>query len=586
MRKRATKKTVDMSKRLADRVVEAQTSSTKHITRYLTKRSGRMVGVRRFAATWIILTLCVVIATLAAFRSAYRMGHPLSPVRGGTYIEGVVGQTTNLNPLFSIGNVDASVNKLVFNGLFTYNNEGELIPDLAKSWTVDKKGTTYTIVLRNDVVWHDGAPFNSEDVVYTIGAMQDEQTRSPLYASWRGIKVTALDEHRVSFKLSAPLAPFLNALTTPILPEHALGEVPLNLLRTADFNTAPIGTGPFKVDSHAKDGGVDQVVLSAHTGYFRGAPQLDKFIVRGYEEEDQLRADLKNKEITAAVDLNTSSLADLDKGSKIKIEEFPVRNGVFVFFKTTTKRLSDTKLRQALALATDRTAILKVFDARYQPLKTPLLSGQLGYDASASQETNLKSAKKLVQQAGWKRNSEGQLAKKGAPLQLRLITLDTPEYSTVATEIQRQWAQLGVTIVIELLDQEQLKQQAVGGHDYDLLLYGISIGDDPDIYAYWHSSQAYPGGLNFSEWRSGVADISLDIARSRLNPTLRTARYEAFQKEWNKQAPAVALYQPRMSYAYYANVAGVEVLPLNSYADRLTNVQEWTVNTRRVRHTP
>jgi peptide/nickel transport system substrate-binding protein len=119
-----------------------------------------------------------------------------------------------------------------------------------------------------------------------------------------------------------------------------------------------------------------------------------------------------------------------------------------------------------------------------------------------------------------------------------------------------------------------------------MLLYGISLGSDPDVYAYWHSSQARPGGLNFSEWKSSRADLNLELGRSRLNLQSRAARYNDFLDEWQKQAPAIALYRPRMNYSFHQYASGMEPFSLNTTAQRFSNVYEWTVNTRRVHLTP
>ena len=229
---------------------------------------------------------------------------------------------------------------------------------------------------------------------------------------------------------------------------------------------------------------------------------------------------------------------------------------------------------------------MKLFQARYAPLKTPLLDSQLGYDASSAQQTNIIEAEKALDGAGWLKQANGIRAKGGVPLELGLTTVNSAQYSALAGELQKQWATAGVSIKPQLLTSEQLQQNALSAHSYDILLYGISIGHDPDVYAYWHSSQARSGGLNFSEWKSSRADASLEVARTRLEPVLREARYKTFQDEWVKSAPAVALYQPRANYSYHQNATGFVPYASNNASDRLTNVEDWTVSTKSVNQTP
>src|SRR5690606_19545154 len=147
---------------------------------------------------------------------------------------------------------------------------------------------------------------------------------------------------------------------------------------------------------------------------------------------------------------------------------------------------------------------------------------------------------------------------------------NSAHYSALAGMLQKQWAAVGVNVKSQLLTLEQLQQNGLTAHAYDILLYGISMGYDPDVYAYWHSSQARSGGLNFSEWKSSRADSSLEVARTRLEPVLREARYKTFLDEWKKSTPAVALYQPRVSYAYHQNVQGFRLTPSNNASSRLT----------------
>ena len=192
----------------------------------------------------------------------------------------------------------------------------------------------------------------------------------------------------------------------------------------------------------------------------------------------------------------------------------------------------------------------------------------------------------MLDAAGWAKDASGQRVKDGVKLEVNLITVNSAQYSAMAGTLQKQWAAIGVKVNSQLLTLEQLQQNGLSAHSYDVLLYGISIGYDPDVYAYWHSSQARSGGLNFSEWKSARADSSLEVARTRLEDVLRKARYETFLDEWQKSSPAVALYRPRVIYAYHQNAQGILPVPSNNASSRLTNVEDWTVLTKNVAQTP
>lgn len=160
----------------------------KQIEEFLIRRFERLVYVRRFVFLWTALMAVLFVATILQFRNLSSYYQVLRPVPGGIYSEGLVGDFSNASPLYSAGAANASVSKLVFSGLFKYNQDNKLVGDLAKDWTLDKNQTRYVVHLRHDVFWHDGAPFTADDVVFTYQTIQDPEAQSSLYPSWKGIK--------------------------------------------------------------------------------------------------------------------------------------------------------------------------------------------------------------------------------------------------------------------------------------------------------------------------------------------------------------------------------------------------------------
>ena len=123
-------------------------------------------------------------------------------------------------------------------------------------------------------------------------------------------------------------------------------------------------------------------------------------------------------------------------------------------------------------------------------------------------------------------------------------------------------------------------QDLIDNRDYDAILYGISIGVDPDVFAYWHSSQADPRAtnrLNFSNYKSAVADRALEAGRSRVDVALRAAKYTPFLQSWSTDAPAQILYQPRFLYITNGQLFGFEPKTMNVAADRFNNVHNWKI---------
>lgn len=575
----------DLAKKISEKAVDVQSSSGRHIRRYFTRRADRIVGVRRFAIGWLVLAFGLCIVSAAAAWGLYQKSKTDAPAPGGSYVEGMQGEIKNLNPLFASTNAESAAAELMFNGLLRYDTTGELAPDLATSYSVSGGDKVYTVSLKKGVTWHDGQDFSAKDVVFTIRTIQNRTTRSPLNTTWNGINVEAKGENKVVFELPSPSASFAHALTVPILPAHVLSEVEPSTLRSSAFSNNPIGTGPFEMRALREMNRGQQLELSNNEAYFKDAPQVERFVLNVYEDPNDLLSDLKGREITSALDLNDARTSSLKNNNSIQTARYPLRTGVFAFFKTTAKPFNDANVRRALVLGFDSKSVLDIFETRYNPLKTPLLPDQIGFNAKYNQKTSVKQAKNLLDKAGWK-VKDGVRTKGSQKLNLQITTLDSDEYKVMAEELQKQWAKIGVSITVQLLSQAELEQTALSAHDYDILLYGISIGADPDVYAYWHSSQAQIGGLNFSEWKNSNADLNLETGRTRLNPALRNARYQAFLQAWQSDAPALALYQPYMNYSYHRNARGFDIFPLNTKSDHLTNVEDWTVETQPVFLTP
>src|SRR5206468_4518991 len=133
----------------------------------------------------------------------------------------------------------------------------------------------------------------------------------------------------------------------------------------------------------------------------------------------------------------------------------------------------------------------------------------------------------------------------------------------VTNELQKQWLAAGASVDVELLDPVEF-QAALTSHSYEALLYGITIGADPDVFVYWDSSQADVRSaqrLNFSEYKNSKADLALEAGRTRLDPALRAAKYKPFLQVWQQDAPALAMYQPRVLYITNGMVDGLNDFP-------------------------
>lgn len=549
------------------------------------RKWGNLRSVWRFTLSWLMLIVLLIGLLVVQTRALNGYYKSLQPAPGGIYSEGIVGAYTNANPLYASGQVNDAVSKLIFASLFKHNDHNNLVGDLATDWQVDNVGTTYTVHLRKDISWHDGYPLTADDVVFTYRTIQNPDTQSPLAVSWQGVNVTAQGSHTVIFKLPNPLSSFPYSLTNGIIPKHILQHIPNGELRSADYNTAhPIGAGPFMLKTIDIFGNTPktrqvEIALKPFDGYHGGKPKLSSFVLHTFSDNDQM-TDAFRKRIIAAMAGSQELPSDLGKDEAVQQYSMPLTAANMVFFKTSSGVLHDPSVRQALVGGANPLQITRNLGYRAMPVREPLLQSQVGYNP-AYQQLNFGAAKAadILNQNGWILQSDGIRAKNGQPLSFKLYAQNTPAYAQATKSLRDQWKKLGVDAQIYLQADIDL-HSTVTFHNYDALLYGISIGVDPDVFVYWHSSQAdvrSPARLNLSEYVSPVADASLEAGRTRTDAVLRSIKYQSFLQAWQQDAPALGLYQPRFLYITQNPVYGLTEHTLTTDTDRFNNVENWMI---------
>lgn len=572
-------------KRTTKQASEFSTATDDSVERYIIKRLARLLEVKRFLAGWIGLIVLISVASILQFKSLAQHHLVLTPSSGGIFREGIVGGFSNANPIYAQNEVDASVSKLVFSGLFKYDESGKLVPDLAEKYELDSSETSYTVTLKNDLKWHDGKPLTAKDVVFTYNTIQNSEVKSYLYSSWQGVNIKASGDMKVIFKLSNALSAFPHSLTNGIIPEHILSKISPSQLRSSKFNNlTPVGCGPFKFQSINLESDNNEVnsiiVLVPFKDYHEGLPKLERFIVRAYQNESSLVDAFNKKDIDSINGLKTLP-GDFGANSSAAEYRISLSSEVMVFFKNTEPILNSKDIRKALVLGINKTEALQTLKYPVLPITEPLLSDHVGFDKALAQETNKKDeANQILETLGWKRDTKtGIRSKDGQPLKFRLFSSGSAEFSGLTSSLQKQWRELGVQVDVVLETSADL-QTNVNNHEYDALLYGISVGSDPDVYAYWHSTQAdirSATRLNLSEYKSAVADKALEAGRTRSDTSNRAAKYKPFLQAWHDDYPALALYQQQFLYITSNNFSGLNSTLMHASTDRYTNVVNWTI---------
>lgn len=578
-------------KDLKKSIKKAHGATTRHARKFLTKRIDNMRLAKRYIIGWLALVGVVVLAIgVQAFYSS-KAYVTEAPASGGTYAEAVVGSIRTLNPLYASSEAELSAKKLIFSSLYDYDEKGFLRQDVAAGFSVDETGKVYTVKIRQDVKWHDGAKLTANDIMFTIGLIKNPAVRSSLNASWRDIGVAVVDDQTVRFTLPAAYAPFRHALTFAILPKHILGSVVPSVLRENTFSIAPVGSGPFSFQllQTVNEGKQEKVVhLNGYSGYHRGAPKLSRFEIHGYGDIDDMKQALETGEVNGASEMIDPNMSQL--GSQYSIKHAPLGRGAYLLFNLQDGILNQIELRRALQIGTDTVAILKTVGNGSIALNTPFINGQITGETVVKPQYSLEVAAGLLDKAGWVMKN-GVREKAGIPLNITITTSKNILYSRVLDELKQQWSKLGIRVEARVIDESagtvSLVSDILRPRDYQVLIREMDIGADPDVYAYWHSSQTGSDGLNFSGYSNSLADDNLSSARSRLDVNLRNIKYRAFISQWLSDVPAIGLYQPSISYVSHNKLTSFDdQASLPSAVDRYSNVIYWAVDKKSVYKTP
>lgn len=507
------------------------------------------------------------------------------PAPGGSLSEGIIGAPRFINPLLAISDADRDLVSLTYSGLLRAQEGGEFTPDLAESFSISEDGRVYTFDLRPDATFQDGTRVTADDVVFTVTQAQDPNVKSPKRANWDGVQVEKVSETEVRFTLKSPYAPFIENATLGILPKHLWKDVSAEEFPFSSLNVQPVGSGPFQVDSVSRNAaGIPQsYTLQPFSSYALGEPYLSSITLTFYENEQQLVAALQSGTIDAASGISPSHLATLPQK---EVRRAPLNRVFGVFFnQNQSELLRDKTVRQALSMAVDREKLVKdVLGGYGTPIEEALPPGILGSNSTAvaaETEDPAIAARAYLEKAGWVwSDSEHALTKKKdkkttVVLAFTLSTANVPEMRASAEAVRASWEKMGARVDVKIFEQGDLNQNVIRPRKYDALLFGEIVGRELDLFAFWHSSQRNDPGLNISLYANSNADHLLEELRTAQSDDERTAIYEKFRTEIQKDVPAVFLYSPDFTYVLPTNIEGLTLSSVATPSERFLNVYLW-----------
>jgi len=536
---------------------------------------------------WLLrLLLVVVFASLVWFILILNQTVSIPGISaGGSYTEGVVGTPRFVNPVLALTRADQDMTALTYSGLMKISNDGDLIPDLASTVTVSEDGTTYSIALRDDIYFHDGEPFTSDDVLFTINLIQNDELKSPLRGNWSDVVIEAVDEYNLLITISEPYAPFIENFSIGILPAHIWREIPIEQVPFSEYNTTPIGTGPYLVKdaTFSRSGTVQEYRLGTANNYHQVL--ITEVSVVFYSNEAELLAAMNtgNVDATAYLSAERIELLDTDRWN-VTEQPLPRMFGLF-FNQNRSTVLRDAAVREALEITIDRVTLIdNALGGAGIPSPNAIALSQTGLESSEAttqleSSARIEQAQSVLEAADWTQTEQGFWEKEDdngtIPLEVTVRTANTPELDAVLQEISSAWRTLGVAVETEQYEQTDLVQSVIRPREFSTLLFGIDMSRSQDLYPFWHSSQQNDPGLNIAQYTNISVDQLLETARTTQDEAERQEAQTAASEIITAERPAILLFQPSGLYVTKIDLNITPVSNIGRDADRFSSIASW-----------
>lgn len=511
------------------------------------------------------------------------------PDYGGSLTEGVLGSPRFINPLLAVSDIDKDLSALIYSGLTKIDEKGNLVPDLAESYSVSEDGLSYIFVLK-EAYFHDGVKITTDDVIFTIEKAQDPLLKSPRETNWAGVKVDKIDEKTLSFNLRQPYSPFIQNTTLGILPKHVWSTVSIEEFPFSQFNTKPVGSGPYKIDSisYTGNGFPSEYKLTSFNEYSLGKAYISSVTIKSYKTEKDLMLAYKSGKVESLHSVSKESLKEINReATNIELATLPRVFGLF-FNQNVAPIFVYKEVRSALDISLDKNLIVEnILGGMGQVINSPIPPSTVNQEKSdLTEQERLDKAKAILVNKGWKQNESGIFEKKeGAkliPLSFSISTGNIPELKESALIMKENWEKLGAIVEVKIFEIGDLNQNIIKTRKYDSLLFGKVVGKDLDLYPFWHSSGRNSPGLNIAMYTNIRADKILEKIRNTTDRTIRNEYFENLDKEIQNDIPAVFTYSPYFTYIVPQKIRNIELHTLGIPSERWSNVSTWYIETNKV----
>jgi len=479
------------------------------------------------------------------------------------------GEPGTLNAVLQTDVPEQLVLQYVSRNLFDLDAKMRLQPGLAEKLEVSPDGLTCTVTMRDEAVWEDGSPVTSGDAVFTIRAIADPATPSPLFKPLFEDLIAADAEGPLVFRarFRKPYAYRSLAFLFPVLPERKFAG---GTLASSPQNRAPLSNGPYRLVSWKAQ---ESIELERNPRYWGDPGRFDRIVFRILPDTAvAYRALVRGEVDETLIDagLKARAAADPQFGACCRVLEFYDLDFNYVALNTRLPFFREPGVRRALTMLLDRGSIVRnLYRGSARVISGPWAPESPAYDSTVEPlPFDPKQAAALLDAEGWRaRDRNGFRSRSGKAFDFELLV-------SAGSEITRQIAQIdataleaaGIRVRVRPIEWASLVERLDSGSYEAALLSSSGSDPNPDPYSYWHSSQWPPQGLNSGYYRNREADRLMDEARVERDEGKRMALFHRLHRIFRDDAPAVFLFNSTKKYGLARRLRGVESSPIGLFS--------------------
>ncbi len=519
-----------------------------------------MIG-RKWLAT-IGVALCLSVNTAYAQKA------------GGTFIQIVQPEPPSMAPYLSTSGPIGLVAPKIYQGLLDYDNDLNIVPELAESFEVSDDGLTVTFKLQQGVTWHDGTPFTSADVQFTImEVLKKFHPRGP--NSFKEVsEIQTPDDHTAIFKLDKPAPYMMRAFAgyeSPIVPKHLLEGKDI---READLANNPVGTGPFKFVEWKKG---QYIRLDKNENYWKeGLPLLDRVVARIIPDASTRTAAMESGEVHygafgAIPNVDVVRLREMDSIG-VTTDGYSMINPVaLIEFDVNNPPFDDPAIRKAISHAIDRQFLIDNIWFGFGKAATSALSSNFEptglYSASDNYpgKPDVAAAVKILDDAGIKADANGVRAK---------ATLDLIPYGEdwrrAGEYVKQAMGDIGIELDLRYEDVPTWIKRVYGDYDFKMNMNYFYQLPDPVIGVHRHygTDQIRQGTpfVNSTRYSDEKLDAMLVAGATASDPGERVNIYKDIQAKLAEDMPVMNLFEMQFTTVYSSKLKDHSFSAMGAYS--------------------